>query len=103
MPSPDDSAVPNAGLYQAIKYGIASTLAMILPLFIFWVGGWWMHQQLPVASQSPQSAYLFGVMSASLMAVWLMKILRTRVVWWYAYFESYLETQSYPTVGDVRE
>lgn len=85
-------------------YGIAFTLALVLPILgvlggaVRFVDWYW-----NIADQTQQLweiAFFTGSLWAAISAIYVDRLLRSRAIWWYAYYEAWLETLQYPKETD---
>lgn len=85
---------------QAAKFGALTMVALAGPIIVLFELGVrsmkYVTSQMPAGDGSLEMAFLIGIITASLMALAVHYVLRTRAVYWFVYFESYLATLGYP-------
>lgn len=87
---------------QALKFGALAMVALGVPIVVLFELG--VRSMKYVTSQMPgegalEMAFLLGLVTALLMSLAVHRVLRTRALYWFLYFESYLETLRYPKEG----
>lgn len=93
--------------HHPIVYGLLSMAAMLLPLgLLFWSGiqftqWYWNHPKTTEAIW--QMPYLTGICVGLLCWIVITRLERTRVAYWFAWFETWTETLSYPVEADSNE
>lgn len=85
-----------------LKYGILTMAAIGIPIIALFEAGLW-AMKYTTAETPPDSqlemAFLIGLVTALTMTLAVHNVLRTRVVEWFVYFESYVGTLRYPMEG----